>query len=184
MSSNVSDLGVTDIARLIGVTKGAVSQTLKRIEKKGLAQKQKDPDNRSKLLVSLTALGNMAYWAHKHWHETMDGGFITYLENLNSDQTEFLLDFLTRVENFLQRRMFQNPVKIAGPYIRPGDTIIDFGCGPGYFTAAMAQLTGPNGKVWAVDLQPEMLEKVKKKCHELGLSASVNCHRCSQKTID
>lgn len=29
------DLGVTDIARLIGVTKGAVSQTLKRLEKKG-----------------------------------------------------------------------------------------------------------------------------------------------------
>lgn len=47
----------------------------------------------------------MAYWAHKHWHETMDGGFITYLENLNSDQTGFLLDFLTRVEDFLQRRI-------------------------------------------------------------------------------
>ena len=99
------DLGVTDIARLIGVTKGAVSQTLKRLEKKGLAQKQTAPDNRSKLVVSLTALGNMAYWAHKHWHETMDGGFIRYLENLDTEQIGFLLDFLTRVEDFLQRRI-------------------------------------------------------------------------------
>jgi DNA-binding MarR family transcriptional regulator len=99
------DLGVTDIARLIGVTKGAVSQTLKRLEKKGLTRKQEDPDNRSKLLVSLTALGNMAYWSHKHWHETMDGGFITYLESLDSGQTAFLLDFLSRVEDFLQRRL-------------------------------------------------------------------------------
>lgn len=47
----------------------------------------------------------MAYWAHKHWHETMDGGFIKYLESLNSDQIAFLLDFLTRVEDFLQRRI-------------------------------------------------------------------------------
>jgi DNA-binding MarR family transcriptional regulator len=99
------DLGVTDIARLIGVTKGAVSQALNRLEKKELVRKQEDPDNRSKLLISLTALGNMAYWAHKHWHETMDGGFIKYLEGLNTDQTGFLLDFLTRVEDFLQRRI-------------------------------------------------------------------------------
>ncbi len=49
---------------------------LKRLEEKGLTQKQEDPDNRSKLLISLTALGNTAYWAHKHWHETMDSGFI------------------------------------------------------------------------------------------------------------
>jgi ubiquinone/menaquinone biosynthesis C-methylase UbiE len=82
------------------------------------------------------------------------------------------------------RRIFQDPVKIAGPYIRPGDTVIDFGCGPGYFTAAMAKLTGPDGKVWAVDLQPEMLKKVTKKCREMGLSTIVSCHCCSQQAID
>jgi ubiquinone/menaquinone biosynthesis C-methylase UbiE len=81
------------------------------------------------------------------------------------------------------RRIFQNPVKIVGPYIRPGDTIIDFGCGPGYFTTAMAKLTGPDGKVWAVDLQPEMLEKVRKKSGALGLASIVNCHPCSQQAI-
>ena len=82
------------------------------------------------------------------------------------------------------RKIFQNPAKIAGPYIRPGHTIIDFGCGPGYFTTAMAERTGPDGKVWAVDLQPEMLEKVSKKCRKLGLSAIVTCHRCAQDAID
>ncbi len=82
------------------------------------------------------------------------------------------------------RRIFQDPVKITGPYIRPKDTVIDFGCGPGYFTAAMAKQTGPDGTVWAVDLQPEMLEKVSRKCRELGLSPIVTCHQCSQKAID
>jgi len=82
------------------------------------------------------------------------------------------------------RRIFQDPVKITGSYIRPADTVIDFGCGPGFFTKAMAQLTGAEGKVWAVDLQPEMLEKVNKKCRKLGISAIVNCHRCSQQAID
>jgi ubiquinone/menaquinone biosynthesis C-methylase UbiE len=101
----------------------------------------------------------------------------TYQGDVCSHTHSFVLD------NFI-RRIFQDPVEIAGPYIRPGDTVIDFGCGPGYFTAAMAKLTGPGGKVWAVDLQPEMLEKVEKKCRDLGLSAIVNCHRCSQKAID
>ncbi len=82
------------------------------------------------------------------------------------------------------RRIFQNPVKITGPYIRPGDTAIDFGCGPGYFTAAMAQLTGPDGRIWAVDVQPEMLEKTERKCRELGLSGIIELHRCSQQVID
>ncbi len=82
------------------------------------------------------------------------------------------------------RRFFQDPVKITGPYIRPGDTVIDFGCGPGYFTTAMAKLTGPEGKVWAVDLQPEMLEKVNKKCRAMGLSAIVTCHPCSEHAVD
>lgn len=82
------------------------------------------------------------------------------------------------------RRIFQDPVKIAGPYIRPGDTVIDFGCGPGYFTTAMAKLAGPGGKVWAVDLQPEMLEKVHKKCRALGLSDIVTCHQCSEHAVD
>jgi DNA-binding MarR family transcriptional regulator len=98
-------LSVTEIGALIGVTKGAVSQSLKRLEKKGLAVKNTDLANLSRLLVSLTAKGKAAYWAHKHWHETMDGGFGSYLASLGDRDVAVVVDFLTRVEDFLLRRV-------------------------------------------------------------------------------
>jgi DNA-binding MarR family transcriptional regulator len=98
-------LSVTDIAEILGITKGAVSQTLKKLEKKGLVIKAADPLNQSRLLVDLTAKGKVAYYAHEHWHETMDGGFRDYFMSLPEDKLRFLDDFLLRLEVFLKRRM-------------------------------------------------------------------------------
>ncbi|MEN8246616.1 MAG: MarR family winged helix-turn-helix transcriptional regulator, partial [Thermodesulfobacteriota bacterium] len=67
-------LSVTDLAGLLGITKGAVSQNLKKMEKKGLTTKIEDPQNSSRSIVKLTSKGKTAYYAHKDWHETMDGG--------------------------------------------------------------------------------------------------------------
>lgn len=81
------------------------------------------------------------------------------------------------------RRLLQNPVRIAGDYINPGDVVVDLGCGPGYFSVTMAELTGPSGTLIAVDLQPEMLEKVKQKALRKGLMDRMRIHRCSQTEI-
>lgn len=99
------DQGVTDLSRLMGVTKGAISQALKRLEKKGLTAKSPDPANLSRTLVTLTAKGKIAYWTHKHWHEAMDGGFSRYLKTLGDAEIRIILDFLVRVEDFLARRI-------------------------------------------------------------------------------
>jgi DNA-binding MarR family transcriptional regulator len=98
-------LSVTDIGNCLGITKGAVSQSLKKLEHKGYSAKKTDPDNLSRSIVSLTAKGQTAYWAHKHWHETMDGGFSHYLESLNDDELRIIMNFLTRTEDFLVRRL-------------------------------------------------------------------------------
>ncbi len=37
--------------------------------------------------------------------------------------------------------------------IRPGDRILHLGCGTGYYTAILAELTGPQGKVTAIELE-------------------------------
>jgi len=42
--------------------------------------------------------------------------------------------------------------------IQPGSTVADVGAGSGYYTVRIAQLVGPNGKVYANDLQPGMLQ--------------------------
>ncbi len=41
--------------------------------------------------------------------------------------------------------------------IRPGDRIADLGAGSGYFTFRLAQATGPDGRIYAVDTDQDML---------------------------
>jgi ubiquinone/menaquinone biosynthesis C-methylase UbiE len=81
------------------------------------------------------------------------------------------------------RKLFQNPEKIVGPYIRPGMTAMDIGCGPGYFTLAMARMVGTGGTVIAIDMQQEMLDLVKKKSDRLGLSERIRFHRCAPDSL-
>ena len=100
---NAETLSVTDLARLLGITKGAVSQNLKRMEKRGFTSKIDDPQNSSRSIVKLTSKGKTAYYAHKHWHETMDGGFKSYFMDLEEEKIDFLLDFIDKVEDFIKR---------------------------------------------------------------------------------
>ena len=41
--------------------------------------------------------------------------------------------------------------------MKPGQVICDMGCGNGFYTLQLARLVGPEGRVLAVDIQPEML---------------------------
>jgi ubiquinone/menaquinone biosynthesis C-methylase UbiE len=45
--------------------------------------------------------------------------------------------------------------------IQPGMTVVDYGCGPGRYTRRFSRLVGPDGKVYAVDVQPLALEMVR-----------------------
>ncbi|MCK4824065.1 class I SAM-dependent methyltransferase [bacterium] len=75
------------------------------------------------------------------------------------------------------RRWFQNPLKILGPYIREGMTVLDFGCGPGYFTIDMAEMVGKTGRVIAADLQEGMLQKLKDKIHGTEIDECITLHK-------
>jgi len=41
--------------------------------------------------------------------------------------------------------------------LKPGQTVCDLGCGNGFYTLELARRVGPEGIVYAVDIQPEML---------------------------
>ncbi|MBC8440739.1 MAG: MarR family transcriptional regulator [Deltaproteobacteria bacterium] len=102
---DTEDLSVTDISKHLNITKGAVSQSLKRLETKGFTTKKSDPENLSRSIVMLTSKGQTAYWSHKYWHETMDGGFLKYLDELDDRTFTIIVNFLERVEDFLTRRV-------------------------------------------------------------------------------
>jgi DNA-binding MarR family transcriptional regulator len=96
---------VTDVAKLFEVTKGAVSQRFKKLEHKELIKKNADPANASRTVVTLTSKGKVAYFAHKHWHETMDGGYTEYWKTLGPEKVIIIEEFLTKVEDFFQRML-------------------------------------------------------------------------------
>jgi ubiquinone/menaquinone biosynthesis C-methylase UbiE len=81
------------------------------------------------------------------------------------------------------RRLIQHPKKIAGEYIKKGDTVFDMGCGPGYFSIDLAKMVGETGKVFAVDLQASMLSRVKKKASRHGVFHRMVFHQCNASRI-
>jgi ubiquinone/menaquinone biosynthesis C-methylase UbiE len=54
--------------------------------------------------------------------------------------------------------------------IEPGQTICDMGCGNGFYSLKLAELTGEKGKVLAVDIQPEMLTLLKERAKKAGVT--------------
>ena len=66
------------------------------------------------------------------------------------------------------RKLIQNPKRIVGSYLSDGMSAVDIGCGMGFFTLPMADIVGTQGKVIAVDLQPEMLAGLKERASKAG----------------
>ena len=75
-------------------------------------------------------------------------------------------DWLTRPE----RAQEEQPEKALDALaIEPGSVVGDVGAGVGYFTEKLARRVGPNGKVYANDIQPEMLVQLRKNMAKLGI---------------
>lgn len=74
--------------------------------------------------------------------------------------------WLTRAE----RNQEENTAQLLEELkVQPGQTVCDLGCGNGYYTLDLAKLVGAEGKVLAVDIQPEMLHLLSERAKQAGL---------------
>jgi len=65
--------------------------------------------------------------------------------------------------------MFVNPEKIVHEFgFLPGQKVADFGAGSGHYSLALSRLLGSEGRVFAIDLQREILVRLKKLVAEAG----------------
>lgn len=67
-------------------------------------------------------------------------------------------------------------IMLAPVGVRPGETIIDFGCGPGYVAAQLARLTGPEGHVHAVDVNEAFVARARQVAEASGRSDCITVH--------
>jgi ubiquinone/menaquinone biosynthesis C-methylase UbiE len=70
-----------------------------------------------------------------------------------------------------ERRTWQNPEEILTTIgLKAGHTIVDIGCGEGFFTLPAARIVGPKGLVYAIDSNPQSMARLEKKAAEDGLN--------------
>jgi ubiquinone/menaquinone biosynthesis C-methylase UbiE len=71
------------------------------------------------------------------------------------------------------RRLFENPQKLLGSFVRPGMIVLEPGSGMGYFTLPLARMVGPDGRVVAVEIQHKMLSVLTRRAHKAGLAERI-----------
>lgn len=81
------------------------------------------------------------------------------------------------------RRLLQDPEEIVRPYVKEGMSVLDIGCGMGFFSLPLAKLVGKTGKVICVDLQDKMLKGLVKRAAKAGLSGRIDARICRQNSL-
>ena len=67
------------------------------------------------------------------------------------------------------RKLLENPDKMLGQFVREGMTVLEPGCGMGYFTLPLARMVGSKGRVVALDVQVKMLSVLERRARKAGL---------------
>ena len=63
--------------------------------------------------------------------------------------------------------LFSNPKKYCS-YVKNGQVVADLGCGPGFYTLALADCVGNEGKVYAADSDEKVIQTLDKKLEKGG----------------
>lgn len=62
-------------------------------------------------------------------------------------------------------------------------TVLDIGCGPGFFSVDLARMVGKSGRVIASDVQEGMLQKLRDKIKGTELEERITIHKCEENKI-
>ena len=74
------------------------------------------------------------------------------------------------------RRLLQRPGRVLEKYVKEGMTVLDFGCGPGFFTVEIAKMVGASGSVIAADVQDGMLDILRRKIRGTDVENRITLH--------
>lgn len=67
--------------------------------------------------------------------------------------------------------LFRDPYKVLNAAgVKPGQKILEIGCGPGFFTIPTAKIVGEKGSVYALDINPLAVKRVQQKIDKGGVT--------------
>lgn len=89
----------TKIAEKLGITKGAVSQTLTRLEKKGVLTKTKDPFHKNELTLHFTSYGDAVCNHYKRHTAKIQQQHRRIIDRYTNKEKDAIQRFLGEVES-------------------------------------------------------------------------------------
>ncbi len=72
-----------------------------------------------------------------------------------------------------RKRSFDRDKITAQAGVKTGQTVLEIGCGPGFFTEIIAQKVGPMGRVISQDVVPQMINKLKKRMKRFPVTENI-----------
>ncbi len=105
-------LNITEFAKTTGVTKGAISQVVSKLEKKGALRRFKSEENEKEIRLELTQLGEKIYAHHQSANQETINLLWRELKKHPADKIEFLMVMFSWFEQYLDQskeKMQANP---------------------------------------------------------------------------
>ena len=94
-------MNITEFARMNGITKGAVSQIVGKLERKGALRRYKGEGNEKEVFIELTDKGKEIYAHHQRVNDETVKHLEQGLKNYPDDKVEFLLTTFKWFEEYL-----------------------------------------------------------------------------------
>ena len=100
-------INITGVAAHFGVTKGAASQMIAKLEDRGFLQKERVDHSNKELRLSLTKLGWRAFHAHERFHEKHMADLVDRLSAFSLSQIATITVLLDIIESVVDERLSQ-----------------------------------------------------------------------------
>jgi len=96
-------INLTVLSNLFGITPGAVSQMLRKLEKRGYIMKSQHPANWKEIRISLTEKGKIAFTGHESFHREMDADILKEIETVSHEQIEDFLTIMKKIGDQIEK---------------------------------------------------------------------------------
>jgi DNA-binding MarR family transcriptional regulator len=96
-------LNITEFAKAAGVTKGAISQVVSKLENKGALKRFKSDENDKEIRLALTQQGEQIYEHHQSVNQETINYLWRELKKHPEDKIEFLIDIFRWFEQYLDQ---------------------------------------------------------------------------------
>lgn len=101
MAGRYPEEGISQIASRIGITKGAVSQTAKKLEEKGYIERVNPEGDKKTVFIRLTEYGRDAFLWHVAYHQMVNQDMAERVAKLSNKEVENLFSILLQMEHML-----------------------------------------------------------------------------------